>query len=198
MMVIAGLTLLALVVGGLVAWRAYQTGVGQLEAAHRQLSIHEASTALETLNTLASRWDSHILIRARRLINGASERVIRKGMSESVNQKRASESVIQLIDEYEGENRYDYFVLMALFGYFEELGFLCEIQPGSDDPVTQYVMELFKGPVKYYYGLFENFIKREQASQSLPDEEFGTYFQKLAQLVGNGENEPATAATPVE
>lgn len=158
---VGALTLVVLVIGG-----GYT--IVQLKTANKQLKLVETSTALETLNYLSGRWDAHLLIRARRLVNANPE------------------SVLELAVRTDAENSYEYYVLMALFGFFEELGYLCEVQDSSNT-VTQYVKEIYKGPVKYYYPLFEKYINKEKEEGSA-DEDFGKYFKKLARLVGGNED----------
>ena len=157
------MTLGILIRGAFYGVKQVNTAFDQLQATHAQLGLVKTSTALEAISVLAARWDSELLIKARRLVNDAGA------------------NLIQTIDEYEAANSEEYYAITALFGFFEELGYLCKTHDELET-ITNYVRKVFDGPVQYYFPLFGEYIERERKKR-LYDRKFAEYFEALAGLV---------------
>ncbi len=95
---------------------------------------------VSVLSALVDRWDSDLLRDARRLVNDASE------------------NLKQQLTQYEAENKAEYYTILALASFFEDLGIL---EKRSTLTIEE-IADGFKASIKHYFGLFEDYINEAQ------------------------------------
>lgn len=158
--VYAGVTVVILVVLTAAAWyakRQVDQATDQLRYVRRQLQSTERSRRLAVLDRLAVWWESDLLRRARRLANKLGIDLHRQ--LQSYNRRDAEE----------------FYVLMALCNFFEEMGLL--VKEGDLEGGT--VVDRFSLSIVHYYGLFRIYIDERQKE----DEDYFVNFKSLAAAV---------------
>lgn len=143
-------TFVVLLAGGSFAVR-------QLRAATKHLALVQVSTGLETLSLLAGRWDSDLLIEARRLVN------------------KNSSTLARCLNAWDRKDATEYYAAMALLGFFEELGYLYEASDGG--VFRRHVKAIFSSPVRHYFGLFLPYICEKRRESP----EIAEHFEGLAE-----------------
>ena len=107
---------------------------------------------------LSEMWNSDEYIKARRVV----------GEHEN--------NLAQKMKEYEEKNQENYFLIVKVGNYFEHMGILVDRKFLSRDVVV----ELFGDSIKYYYGLYKDYVT--QYRQEKEPSDLYIYFEHLAKL----------------
>ena len=122
-----------------------------------QLHLLEQSAQLDLIDRIAHRWDSKTLRCARRLAN------------------LRADDLTQYLEKCDRENADEFFTLMALTGFFEEIGILAKKNPTVED----FLKAAYTSPIKWYYGLFEEYIKQAAHNNRAAFENFRYLRQRI-------------------
>ncbi len=157
---------------GWTAVAAIATAVGSIAVfatlvfAARQLSRTAKTAESEHLADVLRKWDDERLEEARH----------------AVNQYDGRDQLLQALVDGDAQSTKDYFVLLRVPNFFEDVGNLV-----FDQKVVRIesVRHGLRGSVRYYWQLFEPFAQRLQEEQRKRGEEATVFeaFRKLAEQV---------------